>query len=108
MLARERCPRELSATLPRLPKGNGRAVRFIFRSHCETRKRRTKFALRTYLFLVLTPPVISTKGVARTEKSLVSKTALPFFEGRGYKIIAPQRVVRHDVEIENFAMLKRG
>lgn len=38
----------------------------------------------------------------------VSKTALPFFEGRGYKIIAPQRVVRHGVEIENFAMVKRG
>ena len=38
----------------------------------------------------------------------VSKTALPFFEGRGYKIIAPQRVVRHGVEMENFAMVKRG
>ena len=33
-------------------RANGaRAVRFIYRTHCETRKRRTKFALRRLFFL---------------------------------------------------------
>ena len=73
-----------------------------------------------YLDTLYTSPEFASRGAASAICDLlesavrgriyvdVSKTALPFFEGRGYKIITPQRVVRHGVEIENFAMVKRG
>ena len=36
-----------------------------------------------------------------------SITALPFFEGRGYRVLREQRVERHGVQMTNYVMEKR-
>lgn len=37
----------------------------------------------------------------------VSITARPFFEGRGYRVVEEQHVVRHGVELTNYRMEKK-
>ena len=44
---------------------------------------------------------------ARTITTYASITAMPFFLGRGYRVVRENRVVRHGMELVNYLMEKR-
>ncbi|MBK6858938.1 MAG: GNAT family N-acetyltransferase [Saprospiraceae bacterium] len=47
------------------------------------------------------------KNGATSIHSDVSKTARPFFEKKGFKIISPQTIIIQDIEIINYKMTKK-